>query len=727
MSKNINEVSANLLDRYKAKAKKSADDLASKGQYRQSTNRWANIMKATGKQIEKTTADIKKNLNREEVELDEDLSKMSTEKLKKHWDSHKDQTGASPVFAAQLKKVAKELAKRKALKEDEELDEGTFKYHMDKAIAAAERGDDKKKTYHLDNARTAKFAMKTADYAKNRELLAKHKQMSEETVIGEAKEKTEYDYEGDMARGQLRSILANAKQVHDMLKPDTNIAEWVQSKITLAADYISTVADYMQSEVNEEAVQEGYAEDDIANGGTVIYKHEGKHYMSKVSHKTGGGAGTKIHTTSKLGHVVPLNHVVSTDASDWNKFKGLTEGHRTRYDDNRTGFAKREREDDEYHVPDPVDRRSKPMVKDEPHAVHINGKKWKSFGSQSHATNVAKKIKGATVHKEEKEQVDEKLKPSMGAGKYIKDFEKSDAPQFKGKSKEKKRVMGIAAFLSAKKGMNESSTSFEKDMDSLNKARLQKLKSQKKVDDFKAQNNMEEVEQIEEAVTVKKANYSWGKMITVHKGADTSYPLHPEHQAAIKRLRPSGEHSKTHFKDETGRMVHATREGDKVHLVSHGANSDKTTVDYKHFDESNMKKTFNQFMDDLDEGRGRPRKNPTDPKWSKGGKAKSSDDEEHEYGGQDSGKEPDQHIHVQLSKAKDAAHHEVKGKEGFKTKGGADVKFDKGTHFVKSEHAKSVLDALSKVKPETRNELHAHIAKSHDNFMQVHKMVSGGK
>jgi hypothetical protein len=63
------------------------------------------------------------------------------------------------------------------------------------------------------------------------------------------------------------------------------------------------------------------------------------------------------------------------------------------YDNNRTGFAKRKREDDEYHVPDPVDNK--------PHAVHINGKKWKSFGSQSHAQNVANKIKGATVHKEE--------------------------------------------------------------------------------------------------------------------------------------------------------------------------------------------------------------------------------------------------------------------------------------------------------------------------------------
>ena len=69
--------------------------------------------------------------------------------------------------------------------------------------------------------------------------------------VSEAKEKTEYDYEGDMARGQLQSIISNAQRVHDMLEDDTNIAEWVQSKITLAEDYISTVANYMMSELDE--------------------------------------------------------------------------------------------------------------------------------------------------------------------------------------------------------------------------------------------------------------------------------------------------------------------------------------------------------------------------------------------------------------------------------------------------------------------------------------------
>jgi hypothetical protein len=76
-------------------------------------------------------------------------------------------------------------------------------------------------------------------------------------VRAEEKEKTEYDYEGDMARGQLQSIISNAQRVHDMLEDDTNIAEWVQSKITLAEDYISTVSNYMMSEIDEAKKMKG--------------------------------------------------------------------------------------------------------------------------------------------------------------------------------------------------------------------------------------------------------------------------------------------------------------------------------------------------------------------------------------------------------------------------------------------------------------------------------------
>ena len=84
-----------------------------------------------------------------------------------------------------------------------------------------------------------------------REVLAREDIMNEEPK--DAADAGEYDYEGDMAKSQLRSIMHNAKRMHDMLEDNTNLPEWVQSKITLAEDYISTTANYMQGEMNEES------------------------------------------------------------------------------------------------------------------------------------------------------------------------------------------------------------------------------------------------------------------------------------------------------------------------------------------------------------------------------------------------------------------------------------------------------------------------------------------
>ena len=49
----ISEISDTTLNSYKDKAKKSADDLHTKGEYKKSANRWLNVMKATGKQMDR--------------------------------------------------------------------------------------------------------------------------------------------------------------------------------------------------------------------------------------------------------------------------------------------------------------------------------------------------------------------------------------------------------------------------------------------------------------------------------------------------------------------------------------------------------------------------------------------------------------------------------------------------------------------------------------------------
>jgi hypothetical protein len=73
--------------------------------------------------------------------------------------------------------------------------------------------------------------------------------------VNEAKDEQEYGYEGDMALNQLATLTRCAEMIKDLLKPDTDMPEWVQSKITLATDYIQTAADYLYSEMKESVEQ----------------------------------------------------------------------------------------------------------------------------------------------------------------------------------------------------------------------------------------------------------------------------------------------------------------------------------------------------------------------------------------------------------------------------------------------------------------------------------------
>jgi nicotinic acid mononucleotide adenylyltransferase len=63
------------------------------------------------------------------------------------------------------------------------------------------------------------------------------------------------------------------------------------------------------------------------------------------------------------------------------------------YDDNRTGFAKKKREDDEGHAKPKFKAKS---LMDRPHTVHIDGKPWKKFdnGHQAHAAAKTLQAKG---------------------------------------------------------------------------------------------------------------------------------------------------------------------------------------------------------------------------------------------------------------------------------------------------------------------------------------------
>jgi hypothetical protein len=57
--------------------------------------------------------------------------------------------------------------------------------------------------------------------------------------------KEELDYEGEMAKSELRNIIQNAQELMSSLDDDTQLEAWVQSKLTKANDYLNSVTQYL--------------------------------------------------------------------------------------------------------------------------------------------------------------------------------------------------------------------------------------------------------------------------------------------------------------------------------------------------------------------------------------------------------------------------------------------------------------------------------------------------
>jgi len=58
----------------------------------------------------------------------------------------------------------------------------------------------------------------------------------------------EHKGEGSMARSQLARTGEISNMLEEMIGDDTNLPEWVESKITKAQDYLSSVLNYMRGE-----------------------------------------------------------------------------------------------------------------------------------------------------------------------------------------------------------------------------------------------------------------------------------------------------------------------------------------------------------------------------------------------------------------------------------------------------------------------------------------------
>lgn len=80
--------------------------------------------------------------------------------------------------------------------------------------------------------------------------------MSDKIAMANSKDKKSMpDHEHSMARSELSAIENGVKRLKKKMKGEGNIEAWVQSKITRAADYIGSAADYVDSgEMKSESV-----------------------------------------------------------------------------------------------------------------------------------------------------------------------------------------------------------------------------------------------------------------------------------------------------------------------------------------------------------------------------------------------------------------------------------------------------------------------------------------
>jgi hypothetical protein len=66
-----------------------------------------------------------------------------------------------------------------------------------------------------------------------------------------------HDHEAPMAHGELKDAISNASKIQNMIGDNDNLPGWVSSYITLASDYLHSVAEYMAGQSEEMSQEPG--------------------------------------------------------------------------------------------------------------------------------------------------------------------------------------------------------------------------------------------------------------------------------------------------------------------------------------------------------------------------------------------------------------------------------------------------------------------------------------
>ena len=264
-----------------------------------------------------------------------------------------------------------------------------------------EMEDQQNESYTFDTAAMAKQELADAKNRKHRKRgkvanLLRKLGMKEETVVESA----------------LGTALDKALSKQPKLSPvqvQRNKDRWAKRQTERQA---------ANAKVNEETISENTVTtrdgDKVKAGDAIGYK-DGYEQYGTVHKVEGDHVHVKSYDSNTGEHYVHRKHKseIWKEETQVDEAYGRHDAYTRDYHSSISGMGKRQSAayhadggandegwGDEHHS----SYRSKPAAHPDEHsshAVHINGKKWKSFATRSHASNVAKKIKGATIHKEE--------------------------------------------------------------------------------------------------------------------------------------------------------------------------------------------------------------------------------------------------------------------------------------------------------------------------------------
>ena len=321
----------------------------------------------------------------------------------------------------------------------------------------------------------------------------------------------EYDYEGEMAKDQLLTMADAAAELHDMLEDTENLPEWCQNKISKATDYIDTVRDYMLAkktkaggDEEDDAVKEmmEYKElnptkavnkmvntlakkvksmkNEISVAARNKYYDSAKKDIERAKSSAVGkilrgkeADGTRHDHSIELKRIARREKGIKTAKNQAIKnIRGELYGKKKKNEAVTNEISKKTAgsyiKKRVYDVGSAAGRMGadfgigpEEKKKNREKAVRQYVKYQKGMNKAvDKLTGKAKVPATENVNptlEEWKKSLSEsvyteKLKVSDGMGAWVKDFQKSDAPQFKGKNDKERRDMAVAAYLSAKRG-----------------------------------------------------------------------------------------------------------------------------------------------------------------------------------------------------------------------------------------------------------------------------------